>query len=535
MQNVAGVWSGLETRQRVIVVLASVAMFAAVLWLSRLAMQPSMGLLYAGLEGPAASEVISAMEQRGVPYEVRGDAIYAPEGERDALRIELAGEGLPQNGAAGYELLDTLSGFGTTSQMFDAAYWRAKEGELARTITASPQVRGARVHISNPSSQPFRRDSAPSASVFVTPTGASLSPEQAQALKFLVASAVSRLDPGAVSVIDAASGTVIDGRAEASIGEIEAERADELQRSVERLLEARVGPGRAVVEVRIEPQTDRESIIERRLDPEGRVAIASETEESSSRSRGPAGGAVTVASDLPDGDAGAEEGERTSQETETRERTNFEVSETQREILREPGGIRRLTVAVLVDGTREVQPDGSEVFTPRSEEELADLRELVASAVGYDEARGDAITIKSLPFEELPGPSEATAPADRIPLDVMQLAQLGTLAAVALALGLFVVRPILTGSRAAGQALPAPEAEGGESPALTGEIADGFSGPEMNTVSDFDFDLGGAEGPAGLGADGDDPVARLRAMIDERQEETMEVLQSWMSDDKERA
>ncbi len=533
MQNVAGVWSGLDLRQRVTVAVATVAMFAAVLFLSRLAMQPSMALLYAGLEGPAASEVVTALEQRGVPYEVRGAAIYAPEAERDALRMALAGEGLPQNGSAGYELLDGLSGFGTTSQMFDAAYWRAKEGELARTITASSQVRSARVHISNPASQPFRRDSAPSASVFVTPAGASLSHEQAQALKFLVASAVSRLQPQNVSVIDAASGTVIDGQAEASIGEIEAERAAELQRSVERLLEARVGPGRAVVEVRIEPQTDRESIVERRIDPDGRVAIATETEERSSQSQGPAEGAVTVASDLPDGDANAEGGQRSSQDTELRERTNFEVSETSREILREPGGIRRLTVAVLVDGTRETGPDGAEIWESRSAEELSDMRELVASAVGFDEARGDAITLKSLPFEALPGAEEATAPAEAFPLDIMQLAQLATLAVVALALGLFVVRPILTGARGTPDALPAPDGEVGAPPALTGEIADDFGGPAMTTVADFDFDLGGGGDLPGL--DGDDPVGRLKALIDERQEETMEILQSWMDDGKERA
>ncbi len=533
MQNVAGVWSGLETRQRITVALAAAAMFAAILWLSRLAMQPDLALLYAGLEGAAAADVVAALEQRSVPYEVRGDAVYAPRSERDALRIALAGEGLPQNGAAGYELLDGLSGFGTTSQMFDAAYWRAKEGELARTMTASPQVRAARVHISNPSSRPFRRDSAPSASVFVTPAGASLTPEQAQALRYLVASAVARLEADAVSVIDAASGTVIEGRAENSVAEMEAERATELQRAVERLLEARVGPGRAVVEVRIEPQTDRESIVERRFDPDGRVAVATETEERNSSAQGPSEGAVTVASDLPDGDAAEGAGQRSSQETETRERTNFEVSETQREVVREPGGIRRLTVAVLVDGTRETQPDGSEVWAPRSDEELADMRDLVASAVGFDEARGDEITIKTLPFERFPADAEGSLPAQRLPLDMMRLAQLGVLAAVVLALGLLVVRPILTGRRSATPAPQDPQDGPAGTPALTGEIADNFAAPTMNTVSDFDFDLGAGGGAMGAGEE--DPVSRLKALIAERQEETMEVLQSWMSDKADRA
>jgi len=542
MQNVVRTWQGLDMRRRVIVVAATVAMFAAVLLLSRLALQPRMSLLYAGLDPSAASDVIAALDQRGVAYDVRGDAIYAADTARDQLRIALAGEGLPANGTAGYELLDGLSGFGTTSQMFDAAYWRAKEGELARTISASPQVRTARVHIANPANQPFRRDSAPTASVFVTPAAGSLSAQQAQALKFLVASAVSRLTPDAVSVIDSSTGTVIDGQRAPDIALAEAERAVELQHSVERLLEARVGRGRAIVEVRIEPQTDRESILERRIDPEGRVAISTEVEESTSSSQGSAAGAVTVASDLPDGDAGAEGGEQSSQNTETRERTNFEVSETSREILREPGGIRRLTVAVLVDGTMEVQPDGSEIWVPRAEQELADMRDLVASAVGYDEARGDEITIKSLAFEPVPAIEAGSGPAAGLPLDPMQLAQLGVLAAVALALGLGVVRPILM--RGAAPGLPAP---GGAPPiatpdlpagAITGEIDDGgFAGPQINTVGDFDVDFG--DTPAGglpaLPGTDSDPVTRLKSLIDERQDETMEVLRGWMGEGRERA
>lgn len=103
-----------------------------------MAAQPSMTLLYSGLEPGAAGEVVQALEQRGVVHEVRGRAIYVESGQRDELRMTLASEGLPQNNSKGYELLDTLSGFGTTAQMFDAAYWRAKEGELARTNRVVP-------------------------------------------------------------------------------------------------------------------------------------------------------------------------------------------------------------------------------------------------------------------------------------------------------------------------------------------------------------------------------------------------------------
>ena len=156
MQNILSLWSALDMRRRIVVIGATIAMFLAVLGLSRMANTPNMALLYAGLDSSAAGEIVAALEQRGVAYEVRGDSISVDSTQRDALRMTLASEGLPTTGAAGYELLDGLSGFGTTSQMFDAAYWRAKEGELARTILANPQIRAARVHIAQAPAQGLR-------------------------------------------------------------------------------------------------------------------------------------------------------------------------------------------------------------------------------------------------------------------------------------------------------------------------------------------------------------------------------------------
>ena len=140
MQQILSIWSTLNTRRRIIVLGATLAMFASVLGLSRMASQPSMSLLYAGLESSGAGDVLASLDQQGVTYDVRNGAIFVDAAQRDTLRLTLASEGLPANNGQGYELLDSLTGFGTTSQMFDAAYWRAKEGELARTITSNPQI-----------------------------------------------------------------------------------------------------------------------------------------------------------------------------------------------------------------------------------------------------------------------------------------------------------------------------------------------------------------------------------------------------------
>lgn len=541
MQQVVSNVGALGGRQKLVVLGATVAMIIAVLGLTRMASAPTMTLLYAGLENGAAGEVVKALEGKNVQFDVRGGAIFVPESERDALRLTLASEGLPANGGQGYELLDGLSGFGTTSQMFDAAYWRAKEGELARTIVSNPLIASARVHIANSSANPFQRDVTSSASISVSTTGGALSPGQARALKFLVASAVPGLIPDNVAVIDGKGG-LIGAEADGSGGPSADDKATTLRDRVQRLVEARVGVGNAVVEVSVDTVTESELIRERSFDPEGRVVISTDTEETTNNAENSGGGDVTVASNLPDGAAGGGDNS-TSQKAETRERINYEVSETTREITRQPGAIRRLTVAVLVNGTYETGEDGAQAFVPLPEPELQALNDLVASAVGFDEKRGDAITIRSLPFEKPEGlgtgPIEQSAFAG--PINVMRLIQMGVLALVALVLGLFVVRPVLAGGAepvAAAGALPAPAAGDlattDAGPALDGELEPigGFGdlpmmgdGPDFGGMGMVDFDSPPDE----------DPVDRLRNLIQERKTETVEILRSWLEEDKEGA
>lgn len=536
MNNLLASWDGLDGRRRIIVLLAAAATFAAVLGLARMAAQPSLSLLYSGLDPAAAAGVVTSLDQQGVTYEVRGTSIFVDSTLRDQLRLTLAGQGLPQTASQGYELLDSLSGFGTTAQMFDAAYWRAKEGELARTIAASPQVEAARVHIATTPNRPFQRNAKPTASVTVTPRSGALTADMARAVRHLVSGSVAGMAVADVSVIDARTGAVIAGdEAAGAAGATGEDRAALLKQNVERLLSARVGAGAAVVEVNVETLSDVEQITERRIDPDTRVAISSEVEERTSQSEAQEPSSVTVASNLPEGDAAGGSGSSTSRDSETRNLTNFEVSETTREVLRQPGSTRRITVAVLVDGLRGTGADGAPTWEPRPEAELSSLRDLVASAVGFDEQRGDVITIQSLQFDQPPVPegTEATQPPLFTfgPIDPMGLAQLAALTLVALILGLFVVRPLLAqGARALPPPPPAlPPGEGGGNAGggdrvLTGEIDDGggFSLPAMSTVGSF-----GGEGES------TDPVDRLRRLIGERQTETVGVLRSWMEDGRE--
>ncbi|HDR29733.1 MAG TPA: flagellar M-ring protein FliF [Rhodovulum sp.] len=547
MQQLMAIWTGLTPRRRVIVILATVAMFAAVLLLSRAATAPRMALLYSGLDTAAAGEVIRALDQAGVAYEVRGPAIYADARHRDSLRMTLASEGLPANGAAGYELLDGLSGFGTTSQMFDAAYWRAKEGELARTILANPQFRSARVHIATPSARPFARNVKPAAAVTVGAAGGPLAPAQAKALRYLVAASVAGMMPADVSVIDANTGTVVSEDGAASLGGDAEDRAEALKARLERLLAARLGPGRAVVEVTIETETQSESIRERRIDPDSRIAISSENEQRSTSASETGGGAVTVASNLPEG-AGASDRQSQRKESQTQERVNYEVSQTEREILRAPGALKRLSIAVLVDGVAGRDEAGKPTWEPLPEAEIEALRELVASAAGFDGSRGDVITLKSMPFEpvEALGSGPGGSLFSEVSLDPLTLIQLAVLAVVALILGLFVVRPILAGGASGASAsLPPPQGAGAEQTWLDGEIDpdDGITPGlpmgtmAMNTLDPEEFTDSGPGGggfaDGGFGASATDPVGRLRDLIEERRDESVAILRGWMEERQE--
>lgn len=506
MSRIASVFFALKPGQRLVLALALIAVAAAVIGLFQALTRPSMTTLYSGLDAAAAGEVAAAVEAQGVPVEAQGASILVPAAERDRLRLALAAQGLPRNGPAGYELLEGLDGFGTTSEMFEATYWRAKEGELARTILAAPGVREARVHIANPVSRPFARDARPTASVTVTSSFGPLSAELAEAIRFMVGSAVAGLAPQAVSVIDAANGAVLRAgeSAEAGGGRLPgAAREAKLRAEVERLLAARVGQGKAIVTVAVETSTESETVVERRIDPDSRVAISTDARSVEETAEGAPGGGATVASNLPQ--AAAAGGGDKSRRAETEERVNYEVSETTRERVRRPGDVRRVTVAVLVDGVVAPGEDGEPAWSPRSETELEQLRELVRSAVGYDAERGDVVTVETLRFADAPEEGGVARAGvwrlfDRHFSTVLQV---GALLAVALGLILFVLRPLM-------------RAGGAATPMLAGEAA-----PQLNFAMDDEDE---EDEPAGM-------LETLRAAFADKKEDSASVLRSWLEGD----
>ncbi|MEJ6390143.1 flagellar basal-body MS-ring/collar protein FliF [Gymnodinialimonas ulvae] len=568
MNKLLELWNDMDGRRRGLLIGGIAALGIVLLILTRIASQPSYTLLYSGLDAAAAGDVVEAISARGVMHRVEGDSIFVDSGERDALRLALASEGLPANGPQGYELLDSLSGFGTTSQMFDAAYWRAKEGELSRTIISSPAIRAARVHIANPSADPFQPIRDVTASVAIRPSAGGLAPGHAQALRYLVASSVPGLSPDNVTVIDADSGQVMGAQDQMSPAADAAGRAEQMRTNIERLLAARVGPGNAVVQVSVELEMARETVLERVIDPDSRVIIATETEELDNTSRDAAGGGVTVASNLPDGEGAAGEGS-SAQSTESRESVTFDMSELQREVEREPGAVRRITVAVLLNGVEEVGADGAVQTVPRADAEVEALTNLVRSAVGYDETRGDVVTIQSMAFDAA-AVTELTEAgfADRFNLDLGRIVQTALLSLVALAIVFGLLRPMLSFSRDAAArsidlpplepspGLPAPAgatdpaidpiaalgeaafaSNAGQTESLPAVSEEKSTRPE-NIGDAFDRALpmmmaGAMSEEAAQNLTEMDPVERLRLLIQEREEETVQILRNWMNEDDE--
>ena len=503
MQKLAEYWNERSGSQKQLIVAAFLVTFLAVSGFAWLANRTPMALLYGGLDPARAGEVMAELDRTGVKSEIRGDSIWVDTAQRDRMRMTLAGMGLPSAGGAGYEILDGMSGFGTTSQMFDAAYWRAKEGELARTILTVPNVKAARVHIAAPAARGYRSEAGGAASVTVTMGAGALDARQARSLQFLVSSGVPGLDPDRVKVIDSARGIVSTGEET-----VAADRASEIKRNVERILDL---------------VTETEQLSEQTFDPNARALVSQESEETSDQSSNADQGTVTAASNLPEG-AGAGGEQSKSSSLETRQRQNFEVSRVTREVLRQPGATRRLTVAVLVNGTEQKAADGTVAIVPRSEPELESLRELIASAVGFDESRGDVITVKSLPFSAIGTDGTLAEPRGVLAsLALNDLARLALIGLFALAVALVVLRPVLR-ARAPVVALDdsgvAPRAA---LPAANADAEDATArlpAPSV-AISAADFELPPPSGQA-------DAVARLRELMRERQEESVRILSGWI-------
>lgn len=459
------------------------------LWLLANLSANEYALLYADLDQTDANRVARQLDTEGVPYEFRqeGSAIFVPSERVAAARLALADKGLPAGGSMGYELFDNADTLGVTNFMQNVNLVRALEGELSRTIRTVETVKAARVHLVLPKRELFSRErEQPSASIVLVMKGKQrLVQSQVLAIRNLVASAVPGLRPDRISVIDD-QGTLLAGGFEndASLGGLD-QKAEEqrhryenqLAQTIERLLERTVGPGKVRAEVTADMDFDRINTSEEVYDPDGQVVRSTQTIEENAASRESSGEPpVTIGNNLPNADlAPPEESGSESSEARTEETINYEISKRVVNHVREAGTINRLSVAVLVDGTYAVDPEGNRVYEPRAAEELDLLGALVRSAIGFDADRGDTVEVVNMRFVEfdIASTEQLDFAMGMEKDDLLKLAQYVVLVVFALLVILLVVRPLLTRAL---ETMPVPATgpmgdlltHSGETPALTG-------------------------------------------------------------------
>ena len=414
-----------------------------------------------------------------------------------------------------------------------------QRGELGRTIRSLSDVKEARVHLVLPRREVFSRESRePSASIVLGLRGANrLDRSQVNAIRHLIASAVPDLQPDRISIIDDQGNLLARGVEDdaggsgmaSTLAEFQADYENRLARAIERLLESTAGFGNVRTEVSADLDFDRVSSNSEIFDPDGQVTRSTQTIEETSTSSDTEGDvAVSVGANVPEAD-GSEGNIASLAESERIEETvNFEISKTVNSLIRETGSVKRLSVAVLIDGTYVVDDEGNRTYVERTQEELDQYGVLVRTSVGYDEARGDQIEIVNLrfaPLEEFPIVEEAPGFLALAKADYFEIAEILVLVIIALLVILLVLRPLVSRAFALAQPEPAMAAAGvgqiGVDEAQA-QIPAPEEGQPEDDVEDM-IDMAQVEGRVRASS-----VAKVGEIIDKHPEETLAILRNWL-------
>ncbi|MDJ0869728.1 MAG: flagellar basal-body MS-ring/collar protein FliF [Myxococcota bacterium] len=521
LQNARTQFNAWSPARRAVFVASAAGSLAFFLWIGFGAAQPRYGLLFAGLAGDEMAQVVEALEGENIPYrlDAGGSAVHVPSAQIHLARIRLAGQGLPAGGGSGFELFDKPD-FGVTEFVHRVNFRRAIQGELARSVAQLEPVARARVQIAVPERSPFVGDDArrPSASVVVElRPGADLDAGQVRGIVHLVSSSVESLAPERVTVVDqhgrmlSASGQEVEAGQPAGTGRYQTGLERALGERVESILGRTVGPGRVVAQVRADLDWTQTEHTTERFDPDSQVERSEQrTTETEEDLTGDAGGVPGARSAVPGGEApGAANGTRSSRVSET---INYELTKTVSRSVDPTGTIRRLTVAVLLDG----QPTEDGSFRPWDEQSLRQFEELAKGAVGFNEERGDQFTLTAAPFrtfsfQEEPGGGLSPELLLIVGDALRALAGLG----VVLLFATLVLRPILKTLGA--NAAPAVPARVADMEAMLAESEAGAAGlPEATTSG-----RSGAE--------------QLGQLARDRSDESLRTIQGWIKQEVERA
>ncbi len=492
----------------------------------------NMSLLFSDLDRGDQAAITAQLASRGVRYELQGSRVLVPADQVDSLRIAMAAQGLPGGGVAGYEIFDDANALGTTNFMQNIQLIRALEGELSKTIRSIDSVRNARVHLVMSKRELFSRDKqTATASVVLQMRGAQkLTNEQIASIQHLVSSAVPDLDPGRVSIVDTKGNLLARGDDEnsdvARTNDLVQRRVSFEKRLVNEitdLLEKSVGLGNVKVTVRTDLDFDRISTTEEVFDPDGQVVRSSTTIEESAQSQENQGGQpVTVQTNLPEAGTGESGAGSRNAENRTEELTNFEISKKITNHVRESGIIKKMSVAVLVDGSMVENNDGDPEYRARTPEELENLRKLVLSTVGFNEGRGDIVEVINMRFsdEEL----EVDVPLDLFfglqKNDLLRIAEVVVLLILAVLVILLVVRPLMSRFL---EALPAATAAAEQHLLEEADAAPLLAAPGEEAGYEELIDIDRVEGRVKASS-----VKKVGEIVEKHPEEALSIIRNWM-------
>ena len=427
---------GLTLRQRLVlgggvaVVVAVIYGFVAVLG------KPDYKTLYSGMSAEDAQALTTRLEEKKISFQLSpdGGSVLVPAEQLDQARLEIAGNGLPRSGRLGFEIFDKPDWMGSDFAE-KVNYQRALEGELERTIQTLSEVESARVHIVLPRESLFTDSEREAKASIVLKLRRLPSRESEQAITQLVAGAVDNLRPENVTLVDS-TGRVLSAGQRHSGNPIDAE----LERTLSDKLIATLEPvvGRDHVRASVNVEYDLASTEDNRetYDPNSTVALTQQKSEESAGDR-QQGGVPGTTSNVPaaktQAPANAVTGTTQSNRSES---TTFAVSRTVHHVVQPPGGIRRISAAVLLDAT----------VSPRTSEQLQQITQLARAALDMDTHRGDTVEVQSLAFAQPPAetPVQPSLPV-RVGTILQRWTELLRYGAIALLFGVvyfFVLRPV---------------------------------------------------------------------------------------------
>jgi flagellar M-ring protein FliF len=495
--------------------------------------RPAYETLYVGLERSDVNQIGLVLGEAGISFDVVSDgtAVLVPAGRTAEARMLLAEKGLPSSTNAGYELFDNVGSLGLTTFMQEVTRVRALEGEIGRTIRSIAGIRSARVHIVMPERGNFRRQGQePSASVVIRASGID-AVAKAASIRYLVAAAVPGLNAEKVTVLDSSGALLAAGddpansTAQRSIG-IERTVETQVEENIRRALAPYLGSDNFRASVKAEVNTDIRQVEEVIYDPNSRVERSVQIVRSAdSAVRETAATPTTVLQNLPQEETQAADLPRSSEERERREETtNYELN-TKRVATSSNGyQVTKLSIAVVVNEARLTALLGENAAPDALQARIAEIQAVVASATGFNEARGDMLNVAAVEFID--------------GLDGDQAAEAGLLAAlgqhtgtminaaafvfVAFLVTWFGLKPMATALTAPATAgVPALEEMQRSLPTPAGDPRLPVPGGDLadNELSEEDGEYPLRMRPA--------PQARLARMVDLNEERTANILRKW--------